>query len=86
MKSLFGEQIADIPTPKARGLYQQWKRDHHYRKAVDEKRCGKCAHLRNCGEHTTFFKCVLMGCSHSTATDIRKRNTCDLWEQSFHLT
>lgn len=42
--------------------------------------CGKCVHMV-CGKRSVY-KCINMGITASTATDIRlKDKACDLWEE-----
>ena len=60
-----------------------------YRKYVDMqkkygklegKKCGDCKYFLRM-EYYSFFKCELKGVSHSTATDIRKKDiACGMYE------
>ena len=96
MKDLFGNEITEeeylaggaVVTEQGNmthhnGSRQQWKKDHHYRLALTkEKRCGTCAALRAIhGRGKTYYKCLHLGDSRSTATDIRLRDLCDAWAQ-----
>lgn len=46
------------------------------------KKCGDCKHCINCGYHgRSYYKCELWIISHSSATDIRLKNTaCNKYE------
>ena len=83
MRDLFGNQVEPVP-PKAKhlGIRQQWKLDNNYRKG-DTATCKDCLHLRKYEYHDkTYYKCVLLGESHSTATDIRVSYVCNEHKES----
>jgi hypothetical protein len=75
MKSLFNEEIPEVPIKKGRGHFKDWRQRHHYRKANGEQRCGNCRHRLSGAYH----KCRLQGGSNSAASDIRLSNVCDEW-------
>lgn len=88
MKSLYGEQIPDLPPILERiphGKYIDWKLDNKYRKAEYPGLgicCKTCVNkLSVHGGSKSYYKCSIMGVSASTASDIRLRNVCDKWER-----
>lgn len=67
---------------KPRSKYQQWKFDNNYCKANTDKRCKNCKNLVIKEEaYKKFHKCILLGLSSSSATDIRLNNVCNLFTQ-----
>lgn len=78
---LFGGETQAVKWPTLKGLAG-------YRKATElEKIAGKvcrdCKNMERHGWHTrTYTKCVLIGTSHSEATDIALSGTCPKFEQS----
>lgn len=83
MKSLFGNEIADTDK-KPGSVYQSFKAFNRYRKSENkEQRCKVCRFLA-CNEMRStrrYYKCKLMGCSCSAATDIRVGHVCDKFER-----
>ena len=58
--------------------YQRFKRVNNYRKSVSADKCKSCISHRSYNYHDkTYHKCVLIGESHSTATDIQISSVCD---------
>lgn len=81
MIDLFGNKITeeDFIIHKIHGKYKKWKYDNNYRKSEDqEKRCKNCLNLFGFSyHHKNYYKCDVMGCSHSVASDIRLSYVCD---------
>jgi uncharacterized protein (DUF983 family) len=78
---LFGN-IVDVVIEKPRKLspYQQFKKDNNYCKGVS-KFCRQCVNFRMYEYHNKIYrKCVLLGESHSEATDIRTSYVCDKFQ------
>ena len=81
MHDLFGNEVKEneINSKKIYGKYKGWKNLNNYRKSEDkEKRCKNCLSL--CGyeyHNKRYYKCEMMGCSHSEASDIRLSYICD---------
>lgn len=76
---------AEAPEKKSASKYQIWKQENNYRKAVnhniDGKMCAKCKHLlKDTGHSVVYYKCELLGTSHSSATDVRISYVCDRFE------
>ncbi len=63
--------------------YQKFKRKNNYRKSnKDCNHCGVCINSIAGEYHNRrYWKCELLGMSHSVATDIRKYNVCDNFEK-----
>jgi len=83
---LFSGEVQDAPEDTDVGhesAYQAFKRRNNYRLAGDKAVCCKtCANLRGISFHDkNYYKCRLIGCSASPATDIRLRDVCDRWER-----
>jgi len=83
MKDLFGQEIVDVER-KVQSPYQKFKSFNHYRKSENKKeRCKTCSSLIKKSYHSkNYYKCKLIGCSSSTATDIRLGNVCNKWKGS----
>ena len=91
MKSLFNEDIPDIPIEAPTGnlgKYQMWKLENKYRKCSNPKeRCGNCEHQVTVGGHSrNYHKCNLMGISKSSSTDILLSNVCSRFKIASCLT
>lgn len=88
VKNLFGEmQELDekIDNPVNQSSYQTHKKNVNYRLGTSVECCKTCEHLlRVSGGSKTYNKCALIGDSRSTATDIRLRDVCDLWERELN--
>lgn len=82
MKSLFGDEIPDVEPAVPIGSYQKTKFNNHYRRSKEDKICCKyCRYVGYFRYHDKgYYKCSIIGISHSTATDIRARNVCDRFE------
>ena len=79
MKNLFGEEQADAIKP-SNGWYKKRKRQMNYRPQISnpKENCQHCANHKRFDYHDKIYhKCLLIGISHSTATDIRVHNTCN---------
>lgn len=85
--NLFGE---DRPFEKHVGKepghesnYQRFKKQFQYRKSYDnDKKCKFCKHAIHGEYHDkTYWKCKLLGISHSPATDIRASYVCSKFEK-----
>ena len=65
--------------------YQRLKQQMHYRKAnvlKGEMYCKYCKHCLKMDYHNKiYYKCELIGVSNSEATDIRVKNTCDMFNK-----
>lgn len=60
---------------KPRSPYQRWKSENNYRKSDNKnKRCENC---KNIISQNGYYKCILLGTSCSSATDIRLSNVCN---------
>lgn len=88
MKDLFGqditvEQYLDNGNNAHDSEYMKFKKRNGYTKSwYMDKRCGKCAHCFSKGQHgKNYYKCDLMGCSASPATDIRVGHVCNLFKK-----
>lgn len=82
MKSLFGEDIPDIDAiHRNSSLYQKFRARNHYGLAKSWIRsCKQCVNCIKSEYHDkNYYKCKLQGMSNSEASDIRLRNTCDLF-------
>jgi hypothetical protein len=82
MKSLFNEEIPEIPPVEPKGKYAVWKKDNKYRKATTEEKCVMCKYFYRIEHHAkTYLKCELLGFSNSEATDIRASYVCNRYEK-----
>ena len=81
--NLFGE-VVDIVPDKPKSIYQQFKRANNYRLyTIKSISCKTCKHLSGFDYHNKrYYKCELIGISHSEATDIRLKNVCNKWAKS----
>lgn len=52
----------------------------HYRVATGPERCANCRFMVTRKYARRYHKCLVLGDTLSSATDIRLRNTCDAWE------
>lgn len=78
MKNLFGQEDDFKVVKPAQGEYQIFKRRNNYRKSTDTQMCGNCFYSVYCDYHNkNYWKCKLMGVSHSEASDIRKSYICN---------
>lgn len=67
---------------RSKSKYQRWKEENNYRKADKGINCAKCENIiKDTGHNNVFYKCRLLGTSHSIATDIRLSCVCDLWKE-----
>lgn len=71
--------------PKVLSKYQRWKMINNYRKSSDKSQICKTCEYHISGKYRTKFlhKCNLLGLSHSSATDIKVFNVCDLFIKEF---
>ena len=79
MKDFWGNEILK-QEPKPKSKYQVFRKENDYKKAWDKFNCGNCKHSNHYEYHNKYYwKCSLMGESHSEASDIRKSYVCDNW-------
>lgn len=78
---LFGGETRVVGT--ASSPYMNFRLHNNYRKAdPDSPSCRTCRwSFRQNGGSKNYAKCGLMGASHSTATDISFKFTCNKWEE-----
>lgn len=75
-------EVAPLPPKLPNGKYKRFKAIYNYRKA-ENNCCEKCRNfLGFTNGKKNFYKCNLMGLSHSAASDIRKSYVCDLWRKN----
>lgn len=84
MKDLFGEEVAEFEPRKGTSPYIQFKGWYNYRLSDSKDvRCKNCEHLLRQHHHDKKYKkCVLMGVSRSSATDIKVGHVCDKWQKA----
>jgi hypothetical protein len=80
--NLFGE-YQEYPKvqekPKGREKYKTMQQIHG---TIDGKICKHCQHCRSIEYANKYYKCELWILSHSSATDIRLKNTaCGLYKE-----
>ena len=85
MKDLFNNEYQEsdlLPAPKTL-IYKKLGK-YNYGKSTDKtRRCKTCGNLIGAGYHNKqYYKCRIVGCSRSQATDIRVNNICDLYEKA----
>lgn len=75
---LFGDMTETEPN-RSDSSYQRFKIQNHYRDAEDKKvSCKTCNHSRRMNYHNkNYYKCLLIGISHSEATDIKLKMVCN---------
>lgn len=70
------ESQSEIVAPKSQ--YQNFKFVNNYRKSDGAESCKSCINLYICPTNgKNYYKCTLLGFSHSAATDIRLCCICD---------
>lgn len=83
--SLFGDDIAahKIKNTSKMSDYQRFKIRNNYKKSDDKhKRCDNCKYIHRKRFHNkNYYKCLLIGCSNGSATDIRLSYVCDKHEE-----
>jgi len=74
---LFGGE-SEVVSSGSESDYQKFKRMNNYRIAENKsERCFLCIHcFRKEFNNKGYYKCELIGCSSSMATDVRIKNTC----------
>ena len=82
-KDLFGEDIKEDGIIKLHtGYCKRFKLKNNYRNSTQYnekcKNCSKLLYKRYRGKN--YYKCILIGDSLSSATDIRVNHVCDLFE------
>lgn len=79
---LFSEEDTPVKPPAQGHIQQRKKRLGYSPDGGDpEQRCGNCRHLIKRTYHgRNYYKCALIGISHSEATDIRLAGRCKRWE------
>ncbi len=83
-RDLFGEPVRAADMTKKKTLISKALARFNYRKSdpVAARVAGSPVCCKTCGNHLKrgdFYKCRLVGCSASTATDIRATWVCDAW-------
>lgn len=75
---LFGN-MTEMESKNISSPYLRFKNHNRYRLSENtESNCKNCNHCRRMEYHNkNYYKCILMGISHSTATDIKLKNVCD---------
>lgn len=77
-ENLFGEMVEVVSKKKILSVYQLRKRSMNYRKSETGDKCKFCFNGTRWRHHDKiYFKCELIGHSHSSATDIRAGHVCD---------
>lgn len=81
-------KMFDCPEPEQSPLklyskYQRWKHENGYRKAENKNQCCKyCIYLcANMPSTRAYYKCMMLGVSGSSATDVRLSYVCNLFER-----
>jgi len=79
---LFGGE-SPIADTQAKSGYKKVLQERGYGKAINKEQCCKnCAHIFKKGFHGKgYYKCELVGCSSSSATDIRLGAVCRMFEK-----
>jgi len=81
-KDLFGNDTTGEMITCTMGPYHRFKAANQYRHGDNHMNCGTCDNFtRRVGSDKVYFKCKLMGVSHSSASDILKSGVCDMWEK-----
>ena len=79
MKSvnLFGELQDEKYIKEFNGYFQNWKNKNNYKKSDDNRKCKDCKYCaKNMYHNKSYYKCELMGISHSEASD-RANHVCN---------
>lgn len=84
MKDLFGVEVIEIDPKPSNSLYIAFKKRNNYRNALySDKSCKYCNYRKIINHHgKRYNKCVLIGESKSTATDIKTSSVCELFEKA----
>ena len=62
--------------------YKRFKTANNYRSAIGDDRCKTCKYLQSVKYHNKqYYKCVLIGNSMSTASNISLKNVCNRFEK-----
>lgn len=78
--NLFGDMQEIDPANEPKSKYQRFKSMYHYRESTGLERCKTCDLCLLSEYHNkNYYKCELMGSSHSDASDIRLKMVCDKW-------
>jgi len=76
--NLFGDMQEIDPSNEPKSKYQRFKSMNHYRESDGLERCTYCDNCIKMEYHNkNYYKCELMGVSHSEASDIRLKMVCD---------
>jgi hypothetical protein len=81
MKDLFGNECTEKDfEPRPKTMIERGLRRYRYRKRESDEKCCKTC-MRHIKRNDRFYKCELVGCTMSAASDIRAFNVCDAWER-----
>ena len=81
--NLFGDMQEMEPPNEPKSKYQRFKSMNHYQVSDNVESCKSCAHCLKMEYHNkNYYKCELMGVSHSEASDIRLKMVCDKWSKA----
>ena len=80
--NLFGE-MQEMDSKEPRSIYQRFKSMNHYQESDNVESCKSCINLLKMECHNkNYYKCKLMGVSHSEASDIRLKMICHKYKIS----
>ena len=81
MIDLFGNDTPLNDQPKTLTILERFHKQAHYRKSYDKAiLCKFCKNVCTNDFASRYYKCKLLGTSHSYATDIRAWNVCDFFD------
>lgn len=60
--------------------YQRFKLINNYRLSNGPQKCKNCSNICKRQVGKVYYKCKLMGLSHSIATDIKVSHVCNTWK------
>lgn len=82
MIDLFGKEVADEdPGPPRETLIKKNLGPYNYRPREETMKCCiTCAHSLVITYSKSYYKCEILGLSHSVSTDIKAKHVCDKWE------
>jgi hypothetical protein len=80
MEDLFGAPITEADfAPRPKTMIERGLRRYRYRKRSNDVQCCRTC-VRAFKRDGRFYKCELVGCTASSASDIKAFNVCDAWE------
>jgi len=81
VKDLFGAEITEKDfDPRPKTMIERSLRKYRYRQRSNDVQCCRTC-VRSFKKNGRFYKCNLVGCTASTASDIKAFNVCDAWER-----